>query len=151
MPVLGKLSTTNGRSIAVDDNNLRGQNIRARLLRYDDRAFYEGTLQITMGKFINAPKVAISEWIAACGRTEADVKGRRNERNTVYFFVDSDGTYSLHFTELEPGALWGEGPGSRVIAEARPAAPRSQRDSYSVEVVPGRRKDASGRRLQSTT
>jgi hypothetical protein len=72
MPVLGKLSTTNGRSIAVDDNNLRGQNIRARLLRCDGRTFYEGTLQITMGKFINAPKVTISEWITVCGRTEAE-------------------------------------------------------------------------------
>ena len=124
MPVLGKLSTTNGRSIAVDDNNLRGQNIRARLLRCDGRTFYAGTLQITMGKFINAPKVTISEWITACGRTEADVRGRRNERNTVCFFVDSDGTYSLHFAELELGAL-GQGSGSRMFAEVRPAAPMS--------------------------
>lgn len=44
-----------------------------------------------MGKFINAPKATISEWITVCGRTKADVKGPKNERNTVCFFVDSRG------------------------------------------------------------
>ena len=104
MHILGKLSTTNGCSISVDDNGLRGATITARLLTNDGDAVYSGPLRITKGKFINAPKSTIRDWTARCGRTEADFRGAKNRRNTVFYRLDSMNTYELHFEDLDKSA-----------------------------------------------
>jgi hypothetical protein len=39
-------------------------------------------------------------WISNCGRSDVDIGGRANQRNTVYFFRDDQGWLNLHFSEL---------------------------------------------------
>ena len=97
----GKLSPTNDGAMQVYADALKGTRIMARLLLRNGTVFFEGPLQITKGKFINAPKVR--GWIRACGRNRGDLAGRANERNIVYAFRTGDGTYCLHFAELLGG------------------------------------------------
>ena len=104
MPIFGKLSPTNGCAISVGNEELRGKQIVASLLSDSGKPIHTGTLQVTKWKFINAPKDRIREWIGACGRTEADIRGRKNERNTVLYYLDPAHTYNLHFAELKPKA-----------------------------------------------
>jgi hypothetical protein len=100
MPILGKLSPTNGGTISVVDRDLCGCRIEASLLSSTGKPVYTGMLHITMGSFINSPKDRIRGWATACGRTDADFRGPRSERNTVYYYTNTDGRYNLHFEDL---------------------------------------------------
>lgn len=112
MEVFGKLSSTNGCAIAVYDERLSGQTIRARLLCNDGRVYYSGLLNVTKGKFINtAPNGGIAAWARACARTPADYAGPKNERNAVFAFFDEPKVYSLHFSDLERGSKKSEATG----------------------------------------
>ena len=97
----GKLSPTNGGAIQVYSDALKDTTIMAHLLLTNGKVFFKGPLRITKGNFINAPKVRLHEWIGECGRIRADFAGRANDRNTVYAFLTRDGTYGLHFAELD--------------------------------------------------
>lgn len=96
----GKLSPTNGGAIQVYCDELKNSNIEARLLLSDGTPFFEGPLRITKGKFINAPKPHVHDWITACGRNRHDIRGNANDRNTVYAFRTGD-TTNLYLTELD--------------------------------------------------
>jgi hypothetical protein len=101
MASIGKLSPTNGGSVSVSPvTGLRGQAIRARLLLNTGDPYFEGTLRVTMGNFINAPKRVLLDWIIACGRSKEDIRGTANERNTVLGFWDDEGWLNLHFSEM---------------------------------------------------
>lgn len=104
MPIFGKLSPTNGCAISVDDERLRDRRITASLLSNSGQAIHAGTLNVTKGKFINAPKDSLRAWVAACGRDEEDIRGPRRDSNTVYYYYDELGAYNLHFAEYEPGS-----------------------------------------------
>ena len=96
----GKLSPTNGGAIHVYSDDLKDSTIEARLLLNDAKTFFAGSLRITKGSFINAPKPDIHGWITACGRNQGDIRGNANDRNTVYAFRTGDVT-NLHLTEFE--------------------------------------------------
>jgi hypothetical protein len=102
--IFGKLSPTNGGAIAVADSALRGKTIFVRLLGNDGVVSYSGPLKVTLGNFINvAPNGGIAGWAKSCGRSVSDFGGRKNPRNTVFFFVDEGNIYSLHFNEIQTG------------------------------------------------
>ncbi len=136
MSLLGKLSPTNGGSISVYPvNRLTGQRVRTRLLLNNGDRHFEGTLRITMGNFINAPKQVILAWISACGRSNADIRGRANKRNTVHFFRDDKAWMNLHFAELAPARV----PARRLAAtpSARPGSMALVASSARGAIKPG--------------
>ena len=104
MHIFGKLSTTNGCSISVDDGALRGHEISAVFLSNDGDPLFTGPLRITQGRFINSPKDRIRTWMQSCGRTDADIPGQKNPRNTVYCHRDANERYHLHFAEFQPSS-----------------------------------------------
>ena len=97
----------------------------AHLLLTNGKVFFKERLRITKGKFINAPKARLHEWIRACGRNRADLAGRANDRNTVYALRTRDGTYGLHFAELNGT--------STTRTDSRDSAPEQPKQEVSAE------------------
>lgn len=121
----GKLSPTNGGAIHVYSDALKGTAITAHLLLTDGDVFFEGRLRITKGKFINAPKARLHEWIRACGRNQADLAGRANDRNIVYALRTRNGTYRLHFA--------GTNETPTTLTDSRDSGPEQPRRKASAE------------------
>ena len=121
----GKLSPTNGGAIHVYSDALKDTTIMAHLLLTNGKVFFKERLRITKGKFINAPKARLHEWMRACGRNRADLAGRANDRNAVYALRTRDGTYGLHFAELNGTST------TRTVS--RDSAPEQPKQEVSAE------------------
>lgn len=122
----GKLSPTNGGAIQVYSDALKDGTMETRLLLSDSTPFFEGPLRITKGKFINAPKPHVHGWITACGRSQHDIRGNANVRNTVYAFR-TGGVTNLYLTELDDNS--GTARHSRDSGHEQPKETLSTKDA----------------------